>query len=77
MGKKIYLILLKLAHLELSNKGYRFNQTIVIDDLSSDLDVEIVNKLYSYLSNIENQVLITNIDNINSDTFSIININNN
>nr|WP_320049260.1 hypothetical protein [uncultured Desulfuromonas sp.] len=75
--KKLYLIIIKLAHLELSNSKYQLTQPIVIDDLSSDLDKNIINKIYSYLSNIKNQVLITNIENIHSDTFSVTNINKN
>lgn len=73
--KKAYLLILKLAHLSLSSFKYDIEQTIVIDDISSELDSEILNKFLLYLNDIENQVVLTSITEKSIGTFSIININ--
>ncbi|WP_321529980.1 DNA replication/repair protein RecF [uncultured Desulfuromonas sp.] len=73
--KKLYLLLLKLSHLSLSEL-YASNQAFIVDDLSSELDFITINKIIEYLSKIKKQVLITNIDRLNIDNFNIININN-
>ncbi|EAT15616.1 DNA replication/repair protein RecF [Desulfuromonas acetoxidans] len=73
--KKLFLFLIKLSHLSLS-EFYSYNQALIIDDLESELDNITINSILDYLSKINKQVIITNIDKLNISGFNIINLNN-
>nr|WP_320114604.1 AAA family ATPase [uncultured Desulfuromonas sp.] len=75
--KKIFLLILKLSHLQVSKK-YFSEQTFIIDDLTSELDCSAVSKIINYLYVINDQIIITNIKDvlIDREKFNIINIDN-
>lgn len=68
--KKKILITLKFTHNSIFFKNHSFFPTMLIDDLSSELDFETINNIIYYISNIDQQIFITNIDKIEIDNFN-------
>lgn len=60
--QKIVLISFFLAQLQLLKDKNNKNSLILIDDLASELDDEVLNILYKHLSELEHQIVITAIN---------------
>jgi DNA replication and repair protein RecF len=68
--KKKILLNLKFTHNNIFFDKYNFFPTMLIDDLSSELDKSSIKHLIDYIINLDQQFFITNIDKIEIEKFN-------